>query len=115
MAARADLNRLVLLKLGVVDANEAPEAEDYADVDLQVQAKLEELYGDGLIPFDLDADIPAKYMVAISFIVAVELIDDYAAHSRTETLMAGADRGKRALYRYAARPYSGAVVPSEYF
>lgn len=115
MASRAELNRLILLKLGVVDANEAPEAEDYADVDLQAQAKLEELYGEGLIPFDLDGDIPARYMVAISYIAAVELVDDYAAHSRTQTLMAGADRGIKALYRYAARPYSGAVVPSEYF
>lgn len=115
MASRAELNRLILLKLGVVDANEAPEAEDYADVNLQAQAKLEELHGNGLIPFDLDGDIPAKFMVAIAFIVAVELIDDYAAHSRTETLMAGADRGRKALYRYAAHPYSGAVLPSEYF
>lgn len=115
MANRAELNRMVLLKLGTVDANEAPEAEDYQDVDVQTLAKLEELYDDGLIPFDLEGEIPRKFLVHLSFLVALELVDDYAAHSRAQTIAAGADRGLRALYRFAARPYSGAVVPSEYF
>lgn len=115
MATRADLVRLVLLKLGVVDANEAPEAEDYADVDLHAQSKLEELYHDGLIPFDLGGEIPARYIIHLAYLIAVGMADDYGVQARMQTLMAGADRGLRALYRYSARPYSGSIVPADYF
>lgn len=115
MPTRADLVRLTLIKLGAVDANEAPEAEDAADVDVHVQAKLEELYSDGLIPFDVDGDIPSRYMIHLAFMAALDLLGDYGAESRVESVVAGADRGRKALYRYAARPASGAVVPSEYF
>ncbi len=115
MADRAELNRLVLLQLGVLDATEAPEAEDAVDVDLHSLSKMEQLYADGLLPFDIEGAIPRKYLLPLACLVSVELIDVYAAHARAATLAAAAERSQKVLYRFAARPYSGAVVPSEYF
>ena len=115
MPTRKDLVRMTLLKLGVADSGEAPEKEDASDVDLHVQAKLLELYGDGLIPFDVDGDIPSRYLVPLSYVVALELLADYGVGGRAEMVVAGANRSMKALYRFASLPYSGAVAPVEYF
>lgn len=113
---RADLRNRVLGRLGVLDPGEAPEAEDAADVDVHIQSTLEELYVDSLIPFDLDSDdIPAPYLVALSFIIALPLIPDYGAQSHAADISAGAERGMKTLHRLNASPYLGTPVRSEYY
>ena len=51
--SRADLIKSVLLELRAIDPDETVEAADYAQVNERVQQKLEELYAESLIPFDL--------------------------------------------------------------
>lgn len=113
---RADLRNRVLGRLGVLDPGEAPSPEDSADVEMSVQSTLEELYADGLIPFDLDSDtIPAPYLIALSYLAALPLVVDYGAMAREQSIAAGAERGIRTLRRLKATPYNGATVPADYF
>lgn len=112
---REELVRQVLLRLGAVDANEAPEAEDATDVGRAAQSKLEELHVDGILPFDIDGEIPARYLMHLSYIIAEPLIADYGAFARETSIVARAARGMRAIYRMNATTYQGAVVQAEYF
>ena len=69
---REELRNQVLSRLGALDAGSAPAAEDAVTVEDAIAQTFEELYDDGLIPFDWEADaIPGAYMIALSFIVAV--------------------------------------------
>lgn len=113
--SREELVRQVLLRLGVVDAAEAPEAQDAKDVGIACQSKLEELYEDGKLPFDIEGDIPARYLTHLSYVIAEPLVADYGAFSREATIRQGAIDGMRAINRMNATIYQGAVVPSEYF
>lgn len=113
---RAELRNRVLGRLGVLDAGSAPSAEDAADVDTHIQSVLEELYDDGLIPFDLDSDaIPAPYLIPLSFLVALPLVPDYGMQARELTIAAGAERGMRTLRRLKAKPYYGAPQVATYY
>lgn len=113
---RADLRDRVLSRLGVKDAGEAVEAEDSADVLDAIQCTLEELDDDGLIPFDLDGDaIPAPYMIALSYIVAMPLVADYGQGDRLTLIAAGAANGMKRLYKLKAQPYLGTPQVATYF
>ncbi len=114
--ARADLCRRVLGRLGVLDAGEAVEAEDSADVLDAIQCTLEELADEGLIPFDLEGDaIPAPYMNALSYIVALPLVDDYGKGERLQSIAAGCERGMRRLRKLKAPPYFGTPQQATYY
>ncbi len=112
---REELVRQVLLRLGVLDADEAPEARDAEDVNRAAQGVLEELYQDGKLPFDIQGDIPARYLMHLSFLIAVPLVTDYGVLDREASIQSGADRAMRAINRMNATTYQGAVVPSDYF
>lgn len=113
---RSELRNRVLGRLGVLDAGEPPAPEDAVDTDTHIQSVLEELYDDGLIPFDLDGgEIPAPYLIPLSYLVALPMIVDYGAQSREQSIAAGANRGLRTLRRLKAKPYYGTPQAAEYF
>lgn len=112
---RDELRNAVLQELGVLDAVEAPEAEDAVLADDRCQQQLELLNDDGLIPFDLDGVIPARYFIPLTQVIAYQLMMPYGQLGRAEILAANHERGIRSLRRLKARPYYGAPVPSEYF
>lgn len=115
--SKADLVKSVLLKLGVLDPYEAPEAEDSVGVLQEAQAVLEELYDRSLIPFDLDGDeIPAPFLIPLTFLVAQPLMADYGVSSEREArIERGAERGMRTLARLKAQPYHGNPQQATYF
>ena len=114
--SRAQLRDSVLGRLGVLEPSEAPQAADAALVMASMQQTFEELYDDGLIPFDFEADaIPGAYMIALSFIVAMPLVVDFGAAEREAGIVAGADRGMRRLRKLKAKPYMGTPQRATYY
>jgi hypothetical protein len=112
---RDDLIRRVLFRLGVLDADEAPEASDHTLVNQGLQQKLEELYADGLIPFDVDGPIPARYFSALCGVCAVQFIDDFSAYDRTATLASGQQAGTAQLWKLREFPDLNAPTQADYF
>lgn len=112
---RQELVRDVLLELGVLDANEAPEAEDYVTVDDRCQQKLEELYEDGLIPFDLDAAIPARFHISLVRVIAETLYGQYGVSARALEFKDNARDGMRQLRKLRQKPVSGNPTPATYY
>lgn len=112
---REELVRQVLLRLGVLDSTEAPEAEDAADVGRMAKTVMEDLYTEGKLPFDIQGDIPARYLTHLSYVIAEPMIADYGAFQREANIVRNAEIGRRAINRLNATTYQGAVVPSDYF
>lgn len=110
---REKLIRQVLLELGILDANEAPEAEDFEDVNAAADQKLEELYEDGLIPFNLDGDIPSRYMRPLTCLIAFEVAGQYGVD--LQAAAAKASDGMKRLFKLAEKPDTGIVVRADYF
>lgn len=96
---RTQFVRGVLLELGVVDANEAPSADDFEFVNERTQQKFEELYEEGLIPFDLDGEIPARFYLPLVQIVAVETYVPYGLQYLANDLRANAAKGLEQLWK----------------
>lgn len=113
---REELVRRALQELSVLDANEAPEAEDYAIANEHAQQMLEMLNEDGLIPFDVDTDeIPARYFLPLVSKVAYRLMTPFSAFDRSDALLTndqGADRRLNKLRQASDIP---AVTQAEYF
>lgn len=112
---RNTLVRDVLLEIGQLDANEAPEATDYQTVNDRAQQKLEELYEDGLIPFDLDGEIPARYFIPLVRIVAETVYGTYGVSDRAQEFVANAEMGMRQLRRLRSKPVSSTPTTATYF
>lgn len=112
---RDDLIRRVLSRLSVIDADEAPDASDFNLVNDGCQQKLEELYDEGLIPFDIDGPIPARYFLPIVGVCAVQFIDDFSAYDRTATLASGQQAGNRALWEMREQAMLSTPTRVDYF
>ena len=112
---RIQLRNAVLQELGVVDAEAAPSPEDAVIADDRCQQQLEYLYDQGLISFDLDGDIPARFFVPLVLVIAPALILPYGVTSRATLLLAGARGGMAALSRLKAHRYMGTTQTAEYF
>lgn len=113
---RAQLRNQVMYDLAVLDANEAPTAEDSTLVLGRIQQSLEMLADDGLIPFDLDGDeIPARYMGPLSSFIAPLLAPAFGKHDMLPILLPLAAKGERDLRKLKAQPYFGAPVQTVYF
>lgn len=113
--SREELVRDVLLELGMLDPNEAPEAEDAACVGRKIQTVLEELNDEGLIPFQLEAEIPARYMGPITYIVARELVMQYGVLSRADVLENRAQGAYGRLWKLREQTASDDPVKATYF
>jgi hypothetical protein len=112
---RATLVRDVLLELSMLDPNESPTAEDYATVDAVCQQQLEALYEDGLIPFDLDGVIPARYQRPLVRVIAYEMVPTFGLLARAELHMIRAREGMVDLRRMREGAYLPAPTRAEYF
>ena len=112
---RNSLVRDVLLEIGQLDPNEAPEAVDFETVDARAQQKLEELYEEGLIPFDLDGLIPARYFIPLVRIIAETVYGTYGVSMRAEEFIGNAIEATKQLRRLRQRAYCGTPTQATYF
>lgn len=112
--SREQFIRRVLVKLTIVDADEAPEAHDYDLVRDTTQQEFERLYDEGLIPFDLDGDIPARFFHPLVHVVAASLTCDYAVPDAAK-LTAYAVNATRHLHRLAQAKSLPTVTATDYF
>lgn len=112
---RDQLVRAALLELGVVDANEAPEAEDAQLAGDRAQQVLEELYEDGLIPFDIDGTIPARYFIPLTVKVAVALVTPFSAFDKQSALDVSEIKADRRLNKLRQAGYLPTVTEATYF
>ncbi|WP_045769541.1 hypothetical protein [Xanthomonas albilineans] len=112
---REELVRNVLLELGILDPNEAPRAEDYVCVDKKIQTTFEELDDEGLIPFLIEGPIPARYMGALTYIVARELVNQFGALSRAQLLEQRAQEGYGRLWKLREKSISDQPVKATYY
>lgn len=110
---RDEFVRQVLIELGVLDATDAPEAEDAVFVGDRRDQKFEELYEEGLIPFDIDGDVPARYFLPLVAIVAVECVTAYG--KAVDIFAAKAGAGTRTLWKLRQKPVSGNPTRATYF
>ena len=114
--SRETLRLRVLGRLGVANGEAAPDAGDAQLVDEAIQLTFEELDDEGLIPFDWESDeIPAAYVIPLSFIVAAPLVVDFGCFEREQSIHAGADRGMRKLHKLRAQPHFGTPQQATYY
>jgi hypothetical protein len=113
--AREELVRAVLHELGALDANSAPEAADFTKVDTTCQQKMEALYEDGLIPFDLDGEIPGRYFRPLVQVIAPELLAAFGKMARAPMLRDGGIEGRKELCRLRDVGDEGLPTRAEYY
>lgn len=112
---RTDLRDAVLVELGVKDAQEATQAVDAVLADDRCQQKLEALNEAGLVPFDFDSAIPARYFVPLVQVIADTLVAPYGMTDKAAYYAQNAERGMRELYKLKAPPYFGQPSKGQYF
>lgn len=112
---RDDLRDAVLQELGVVDPDGAPSPEDTKLANDRCQQQLEALYDAGLIPFDLEGEIPARYFIALTRIIADKLALPYGVGSRAQMLAVNARLGMQELHRLNEPRYMGEPQKALYY
>jgi hypothetical protein len=113
---RVELRNAVLHDLAVIDANEAPSAEDAVFTDAKCQQVLESLNDDGLIPFDLDGNaIPARYVAHLVRVISPYVAPAFGKQDQLPILQPLSEQGMKALRRLKAQPYFGAPVQATYY
>lgn len=113
--SRADLIKSVLLELRAIDPDETVEAADYAQVNERVQQKLEELYAESLIPFDLEGPYPARYLIPLTYAIAIDCTGLYPVGDRLTELGIKSTQGLNRLYALIEGFYAGQPVSAVYF
>lgn len=111
---REELVRSALLEIGALDANEAPDAADGALTDDRAQMVMEDLYEQGLLPFDIEGSIPGIYFRPLVQIVADAIALPFGRPSREE-YAAKAQRAVKRLWGIRQRPYVPTVTQATYF
>jgi len=112
---RQRLVRDCLIEIGILDPNESPSAEDYEATDSIVQQRMEGLYDEGLIPFDLDVVIPARLMRPLVKVIAAELMAAYGVQSRADLTLARSAEGMRDLWALRDQTQIDATTRAAYF
>lgn len=112
---RQRLVRDCLIEIGVLDPNESPAAEDYEAADSIAQQRMEGLYEEGLIPFDLDGVIPARFMRPLVKVIASELMAAYGVQSRAELTLARSAEGMRELWQLRDQTQVDTPTKAQYF
>lgn len=112
---REQLVKSVLGELCQVDPNEDVEGADFNTVDLACQGMLESLYEDGLIPFDVDGDIPARYFIPVTWKVTRTLVNTFSAQDREQAIVANDLEADKRLNRLAQGGFIPTVTRADYF
>lgn len=113
--SRTELRNGVLTELGVIDAQEVMPAEDAKLADDRCQQQLELLADQGLVQFNVDGTIPARYFIPLVRVIADGLVMAYGVVSRAQAIATNAERGMRDLYRLKAQPYYGQPSKGTYY
>lgn len=111
--SREEFVRQVLLELGVLDASEAPTAEDAVFVGDRRDQKFEELYDEGLLPFDIDGEVPARYFLPLVYLVSVECATAYGKPLGDYAAKAG--DGLRRLWKLRQKPVADIPARATYY
>jgi hypothetical protein len=112
---RDDLRDAVLQELGVLDVQTDPTPEEAKRGTARCQQQLEYLYDQGLIPFDLDGEIPARYFVPLTQFIAYALALPYGVTNRAQALASNSQGAMVALSKLKAGRYMGEAQQAEYF
>jgi hypothetical protein len=112
---RAEFVRAVLIEVGVLDATEAPPAEDYTLANARTQQVFEALDDDGQITFDLDGAIPARFFLPLVQIVAEALLAPFGKTNKAQMVMANAQQARKRLRQLNQRDYVSAPTPATYY
>lgn len=112
--SRETFARRVLVKLGVIDADEVPDAGQNTQVMDTIQQEFERLYDEGLIPFDLDGEIPARYFRPLVHVIAYSLSGDFLAPD-PQMIAADAVNATRHLHRLAQAKALPTATAVDYF
>lgn len=112
---RAQFIKSVLLELQAIDPDETVEAADYERTNERCQQKLEELYDDNLVPFNLDGVIPARYMIPLTYLCAMDCTALYPVGSRLQEMLVKAENGMARLYKLREDFYAGQITPAVFF
>lgn len=113
--SREEFVRQVLVELGVLDATDAPTAEDAVLVGDRRDQKFEELYEEGLIPFDVGGEIPGRYFLPLVAIVSAECLTAYGRTAALPEVPAKAAQGMRMLWKLRQRAYFAVPTQATYF
>lgn len=113
--SRQEFIRQVLVEMGVLDATEAPEAEDAVFVGDRADQKFEELYEDGLLPFDIDGEIPGRYFLPLVSILAIECAPSYGMTERLPILAPKAADGMKRLWKLRQKPVADIPARATYY
>ena len=112
---RERLVRRVLMALGALGATDAPSAEDAALVEETYAQKADELYEEGLLPFDVEGDIPGRYFIPLTWILARELLADFGKFGRAQVVETRAMEAEKRLWKLRQPPYVHTPTRSTYF
>lgn len=107
--------RQVLTDMGILAADETPSAEDAALVGQRTDQTFEALYEEGLIPFDIDGQIPARYMAPLAALVAHAVYGAFGLHDQAPFFMERATAARRQLWKLRQAPYQYVRVRATYY
>ena len=112
---REQLVRRVLMNLGVLGSNEAPDADDAELVDEAYQQLMEELYEESLIPWDIAGPIPARYFKSLTWLTAQILVLEFGKFTRVPQLEVNAQRATTKIWALRERFYAGELTYATYY
>lgn len=112
---RERLVRRVLMALGALGANDAPDADDSALVQEVYAQKADELYEEGLLPFDVEGDIPGRYFLPLVWILARELLADFGKFGRAQVVEVRAAEADKRLWQLRKAAYVHTPTRATYY
>ena len=113
MANRTDLRQMVAEEAGVIAAGEALAAADVDYIERRIDSILGQLYEDGLIPFDVEGEIPAAYVLPLAQVMGIQIAAGFGI--LTPEMPAKANEGMASLRRLKVKPYYGTPARATYY
>ncbi|TWI04805.1 hypothetical protein IP90_00943 [Luteimonas cucumeris] len=113
MATRTDLRQMVAEEAGVIAAGETLSAADNDYIERRIVSVLDTLNEEGLLPFDIDGTIPARYLLPTARVIAVHVAVGFGMP--LDTLAPLADQGMKQLRRSKSKPHVGTPAQSTYY
>ncbi len=104
---------MVAEEAGVIAAGETLAAADVTYIERRIASMLGQLYTDGLVPFDIDGEIPDAYTLPLAQVMAIQIAAGFGLVTPDMAPKAGV--GMNALRRLKARPHYGSPVQATYY
>jgi hypothetical protein len=110
---RTDLRQTVAEEATIASSGETMSAEDYEYVERRIDSKLAYLLDEGLLPFDIEGEIPQKYLLPVARVIAAECANGFGMDvQKAEALGL---KGMRELRRMKSKPRFGTPNKSTYY